>query len=65
MEACVLGTPTLEIEGNGNNEGVCEGATSVIGGKPEQCGLCPESQEENTQEEGLAGKVSAAGNQGR
>lgn len=55
MEACVLGTPTLEIEGNGNNEGVCEGATSVIGGKPEQCGLCPESQEENTQEEGGSG----------
>lgn len=37
----------------------------MIGGKPEQCGLCPESQEENLQEEGMVGKVSAAGNQGR
>lgn len=57
--------PTLEIEGDGNSEGACEGATSVIGEKPEQCGQCPESQKESVQEEGVMGGVSAADNQVR
>lgn len=33
-----------EMEGGRSHEGACEGAASVMGGKPGQCGQCVGSQ---------------------